>query len=168
MDNFVLIHRCKKTYLPYVLYSDLELLNIHQSCGHPSVSSISKLLIIASVDIKLYNGTNDSIQIISQACDIFKKYAGPPRRFELTIGTEDLRFRSSVQIYTMITTNRTVPHMVDAATNASASAFLRNQSAAEILSTIQAIWFFIYFGPPDNLWVYQGSSYISRGMRRNL
>lgn len=53
-----------------------------------------------------------------------------PRIFNRTFGSEELRFNSNVQEYTILLDNKPVLHLVDEANHFSAAAFLRNQITA--------------------------------------
>lgn len=167
-ENYFLTHRWVKSDMPFVLYTETQLRRIHRSFGHPSVRAMGNLLKRASDDNRLDNETRKAIQAISDDYKICLRTASPPRRFKLTLGTEDLRFNNVVQIGTMLIENRPVLHMVGEATHFFGAAFLRNQSTAEIWATNQRIWSLLYLGPPDFLTVDQGSAYVSVEMRRNL
>lgn len=60
--------------------------------------------------------------------------------------------------------NRPGIHIVDEPTHFSAAYFLRNQSETKICRSIQDILTITYLGPPDHVWVDQGTNYVSNKM----
>lgn len=112
--------------------------------------------------------TKAAIRAIAESCETCNTQANPPRRFKLSIGSEYFRFNHHVQIDTMFISGKPVLHLADEAMHFQATSFLHNQSAKEIWRTLQAIWSLTYLGPPDFLWVDQGSSYVSTEMMGNL
>lgn len=167
MENFFLIHRWQPQDLRYAFYKEQKLQTIHRSCGHPSVRYTGVLCKRASGGL-LSLESKDAIQNIEQECGLCMIHAAPPRRFKLTVASEDLRFTQSVQVDTMFLLGKPVLHMIDMTTHVCASRFLRSQIAKERWPSIQTIWSLAYVGPPDHLTVDQGSSYVSMEICSNL
>lgn len=167
LENYFLVYRWSIDDMTYVLYTEGELRRIHKTFGHPSIDTTLKILKRASGD-KLSKGTKAVIEGIVDGCKTCRLIASKPRRFKLTVGTNDLRFNHKVQIDTMFINGKPVLHMVDQATHFSAATFLKNQSSAEVWKAIQHLWNLVYLGPPDTIKVDQGSNYISRELRGEL
>lgn len=163
-DNFFLIHNWTPNDVPYSLYTEGELRKIHKVFGHPSVTAASGL-IKRALGGNLDTKTRRIIEIISDECHICKRNAQAPRRFKMTVGTDDLSFNHNIQVDTMFLNNRPVIHMVDLATHFCAAGFLKNQSAKEVWKSIQRLWNWVYLGPPDHITVDQGSNYTSKEFR---
>ena len=166
LENYFFKYNWSSTSIPYVLYTEKELRTIHRSFGHPSVSSTYKLLRRASGD-KLKGNIKGMLRRLSENCKICKTNAATPRRFKLTIGTDDLRFNNRIIVDTMFIEGRPVIHIVDECTHFTAASFLKSQSASEIWKSILMLWTHTYMGPPDFLAVDQGSAYISEEFKRN-
>lgn len=95
------------------------------------------------------------------------KNDSPPRRFKLTVGTEELRF-NQIQIETVFIDERPVLHMVHKGIHFSVASFLKSQTTQEIWRMLLQLWSLLYLGPPDFSVVDQGSNYTSKEMRENL
>lgn len=167
MENFFLIHRWDEEAVPHVLYTEQDLRRMHRGFGHPTIKSLERLLRSAEGG-NMSKQLKSSLRKISEDCKVCKTYAGKPRRFKLTVGTEGLRFNNRVLVDTMFIQSRPVMHMIDEATHFSAACFLRKQSTSEIWATIRRLWILSYMGPPDHLMVDQGTAYTSKEMRENL
>ena len=109
----------------------------------------------------------DELTKIGDDCNICRRNQTKPRRFKLTVGTEEFRFNHTVLIDTMYIDSKPVLHLVDESTHYVAACFLKSQSANDIWKAIMRLWILAYMGPPDYLYVDQGSSYISKEMRAN-
>lgn len=166
-ENFFLVHRWTSKDIPYVLYTEPDLRTIHRGFGNPSVKATENLLRRAASS-ELDKGTNDAMIKVHESCATCKKFSPKPRRFKLTLGTEEMRFNNRVYVDTMFIDNQPVIHLVDEATHFSAASFLRSQSASETWKAILRLWIHSYMGPPDFLAVDQGSAYASREFKSTL
>lgn len=164
MDNYFLVHRWTVKDLPYAFYTASELRNIKRVFGHPSVKATTNLIKRAKGK-RLSKDKRQMLQSISEACTVCKYEDKKPRRFKLTVGSEELRFNQHVQIDTIFLEGKPVIHMVDEATHLCAAEFLPTQSTASIWCSIQSMWCLKYIGPPDHIAVDQGSAYTSAEMR---
>ena len=133
--------------MPYVLYTEDELRKIHRGFGHPSVRSTYHLLRRASGE-DLDKKVKQQLDKISDDCKICLRNAATPRRFRLTVGTDELRFNHRVVVDTMFIQNKPIIHLVDESTHFTAACFLKNQTASEIWNCIRRIWILTYMGPP--------------------
>lgn len=130
--------------LPYVLYTEKQLKCLHRNFGHRSASALYRLLKRAD-----YIDTNENT---------LRKYASAPRRFKLTMGSDDLKFNHVVAVDMIFISKRPILHVVDEATHFMAARFLRNHSSTEVWNALLRCWSRIYLGPPDYLRVDQGSN----------
>lgn len=160
MENYFLIHRWQPSDMDYCLYTEAELRTLHRSFGHPSASALYNLLKRARSE-EMNSKVRKSIEEISDSCDICSKNSKRPRRFKLTVGTDDLRFNHTVAMDVMHIAGRALLHVVDEATHFNAALFLRNQSSQCIWKSFLKCWSRVYLGPPDYLHVDQGSNFIS-------
>lgn len=165
MENYFLIHRWSKGNMPFVLLTEVELRKIHSAFGHPSVAAMGNLLKRAGDDLS--SETQESIKRLTETFFPCKRNSKRPRRFKLSVGTEDLCFNHSVQVDTMFLEGKLVLHLVDEATHFTAAGFLPDQSTETVWRTIQRLWICTYLGPPDYLLIEQGSDYTSKKMREN-
>ena len=92
-------------------------------------------------------------------------YAGKPKRFKVTIETDDLKFNHVLAVDIMYINGKTIIHVVDEATHYQAALFLRRVNAEETWKAIMKCWFRVYLGPPDHLRVDQGSKFVSKQFR---
>lgn len=143
------------------MYTEHELRTVRRSFGHPSIRAAENLFKRAERDGCPDTETRNCISKIQADSKVCLETATPPSRFKLTIGMDELRFNKRVQVDTMFLENLPVLHLVDKSTPFTAESILKDQSAAEICRTMQRVWNFIHLGPPDILWVDQGSSYVS-------
>lgn len=80
------------------------------------------------------------------------------------IGTDNLRFNNYVPVYKMFLYYRPLPQLVDEDTQFQAADVLSNRSAGDVWRTIGYIWKDFFLGPPEHIYVDQGSNYTSREM----
>lgn len=163
-ENFFLIHRWKSADLPCALYTEADLRRIHSGFGHPSVKSTENILRRAATG-HLYKNVMSMMNKIHDSCTTCKKHSPKPRRFKLTLGTEEIRFNHRVFVDTMFITNIPVINLVAEGTHFSAVSLLRSQSAADTWKAILQLWLHTYLGPPDFLSVNEVSAYVSRYMK---
>lgn len=102
-----------------------------------------------------------AIKELTKAYKTCEYHASRPKRFRLTVGTEELRFNHIVAVDVMYINRRPILHVVDEATHYSSALFLPNASAKEIWRALRRCWIEIYLGPPDFLRIDQGSSFTS-------
>ncbi len=160
MENYFLIHRWGKGDIAYSLYTESELRKLHRVFGHPTVSALFKLLQQARGS-EIDKSVRETLEEISKSCITCAVNATKPRRFKLTVGTDDLRFNHIVAMDVMYLNGRPVLHVVDEATHFGAALFLKNQSTKSIWKAFLKCWTRIYLGPPDFLQVDQGTNFIS-------
>lgn len=161
LENYFLVHRWKTEDLSYSLYTETELRKLHRVFGHPSVSALSGLLKGARPE-QMTPTVREALEEITQECTTCATYASKPRRFKLTVGSNDLRFNHTVAIDVMYLSGKPVLHAVDEATHFNAAMFLRNQSSQEVWKTLLRCWTRLYLGPPDYLHVDQGTNFVSK------
>lgn len=116
LNNYFLVHNWQPNDMPFAYYTERELRTIHRTFGHPAVKTTEDLLRRAQgkeLDLE----TRGAIKKLGSSCAICNTHAPAPRRFKLTVGTNDLRFNHIVQVDTMFIENRPVLHMVDTATH---------------------------------------------------
>lgn len=164
LDNYFFIYRWSTRNVPYALYTENELRRIHRGFGHPSVRATRNLL-ARSNNGNLNPVLMNQVKKIKADCVTCRTNASAPRRFKLTLGSEEIQFNHRVVVDTMFIQSRPVLHLVDEGTHFTSAAFLKNQSTAEIWKTICRLWIHTYNGPPDFLAVDQGSAYISKEMK---
>ena len=153
LENYFYTYNWSSDSIPYVLYTEKELRTIHRSFGHPSVSSTYKLLKRASNE-PLAEDVKPNLRKLANECKICRVNAAIPRRFKLTVGSDELRFNNRIYVDTMFIEGRPVIHIVDESTHFSAAAFLRSQSTSDIWKAILSLWTHTYMGPPTSwLWI---------------
>ena len=161
MENFFLIHRWGRGDLAYSLYTETELKRLHRTFGHPTVEALINLLRRANPD-EMNAEARKSLQEITNSCTVCVQNASRPRRFKVTIGSDDLRFNHIIAVDVMYLSGRAILHIVDEATHYNAASFLRKMSSAETWKTIVRCWTAVYLGPPDFLRVDQGTNFVSK------
>ncbi len=165
-ENYFLIHKWKPSDVSFSLYTESHLKRLHRVFGHPSVQALHNLLKRADPS-NLSKDTKHTLMEISKQCEVCMKYASKPRRFKLTIGTEDLQFNHTIAVDVMHLAGKAVLHIVDEATHFSAAQFLRKQSTPEVWKALLRCWTRVYLGPPDFIRVDQGSNLISDEFKGN-
>lgn len=79
------------------MYTEKELRRLHRVFGHPSVKALKTLL--RKADPKsMKKSVIDAVKEITDACTICATRARRPRRFKLTVGTDDLRFNHIIAV----------------------------------------------------------------------
>ena len=161
MENYFLIHRWEPNEMSFVLYTEQELRKLHRTFGHPSVSAFMKVLRSARPD-EMTKEVKDWITDITRSCVTCQTYASKPKRFKITVGTDDLRFNHIVAVDIMYISKKPVLHVVDEATHFSAALFLTKVSSNHVWKAFLKCWSRVYMGPPDHMRVDQGSQFISK------
>lgn len=142
------------------LFSESELFQLHRSFGHPSVTALYKLLRRAR-----YNEVNEkirrSIKEIVKRCKVCEAYSSKPKRFKLTVGSEEARFNHMVAVDIMYINKDPVLHVIDEATHFMSACWLRKVSSKEVWNGLLRCWSNTYLGPPDFLRIDQGSQFVS-------
>lgn len=148
-------------WLPNVaMFTYDELKKLHRSFGHPTVSTLYNLLRRARKE-ECHKDVRDAIEQLTESCKVCSEHSSKPKRFKLSIGTEDGRFNSVVAVDIMYLGGKPVLHAVDETTHFAAASFLKNISATEVWKTFTRIWTHVYMGPPDYLRLDQGSQFTS-------
>lgn len=164
-ENYFLIHRCSPQDMSF--YTEPELKRLHRVFGHPSVTALGHLLRRADPENYSYNVKHARYDIMRE-CMTCVKHAAKPRRFKVTIGTDDLRFNHIIAVDIMYINEKPVIHVVDEATNYQAAMFLKRVTAEETWKAILRCWMRVYLGPPDHLRVDQGSQFVSKEFRDSV
>lgn len=99
-----------------VLYTDAELVKLHQSFGHASSSALYNFLKRAN-PTETTPDVRKAIEALTEKCFICAKYAQAPKRFKLTLGHENGHFNLIVSIDIMFIKANPVLHAVDEATH---------------------------------------------------
>lgn len=166
LENNLFVYRWTSDSIPYSLYSEHELRNIHRRFKYPSLNATHNLLKRANED-NLEADVKKMLDKITEHYKICKANDSAPRRIKLTIGTDDIQFNHSVIIETMFISSKHVLHLVDEGTHFTAAAFLKNHSSSDIWRSITRLWTHVYMVPPDFLSFDQGSAYISQEFKAN-
>lgn len=146
MENYFLIHKWTREDSCFSFYNKIELRTLHRKFRQPFMRALHMLLRRAnrpSFDLKI----TESLEKIKEHRKICNKLASSPRRFRLSVGSEELRFNHRVQLYTKFTEGRPVIDMVDKATHFCASSFLLNQPTKKVWETILNMWSLVYLSP---------------------
>lgn len=136
-----------------------ELRHIQRSCGDPNVRVIMEMLKPAkggTLPVEKCHG----LRKVERGCSVCVRYTHKPHHFQLTIVSRNLRFNHRVQVDTMILHEKSVAQMPQEATPFAPARFLKTQSLAKVLTSIQQMWSRTYMGPPDHVSVVQRTSYI--------
>lgn len=99
-ENLFLTHRCSRTDMQFICYTEEELRMIQTTFGHPYIQYMTSLLRRASEPDKLDTQTRKALEDIRKSWQIWRKNDCTPRRFKMTIGTDGIKFNSSIQVYT--------------------------------------------------------------------
>ena len=142
----------------YTFYTETELRKLHRSFGHPSAKALAELLKRARPTDPY---VHDELDAIIRECAVCAKNASIPRRFKLTVGTEDVRFNHIVAVDIVTIEGKQVLHCVDESTHFQAAAFLTNMKSETVWKALVRCWSNVYIGPPDHLRVDQGSNLVS-------
>lgn len=143
------------------LFSHAELLKLHRSFGHPSVSALHRVLKRARPE-EMSRDVREAIEKLTENCNTCAELAQKPKRFKLTVGAEESVFNSTVATDIMYISRRPVLHVVDEATHFAAAIFLRKVSSKEVWKAFLRCWTHVYLGPPDYLKIDQGSNFTSK------
>jgi len=100
----------------HALFTYGELTKLHRAFGHPSVSALNNVLRRAR-PAECSNTVKDAIEFLTDRCKVCSELASKPKRFKLTIGTEDARFNSVVAVDIMNLHGKPVLHAVNEATH---------------------------------------------------
>lgn len=89
--EYFLIHRWTADDIRFALYTKQELTTLHCIFGYPSVRALQMPQCRAN---KLSAGAQTAkvIKKIGDNCRVCKEVSSGPRRFKLTVGTQELRF----------------------------------------------------------------------------
>ncbi len=166
LKNYFLIHKWKRGDIGYSLYTEAELKKLHKSFGHPSVSALVNVLKRARPN-EMSSEVQKTISDIVKTCLTCSVHASRPKRFKLTVGTDDLRFNHIVAIDITYISNKPILHVVDEATHYNAALFLTKISSETVCRALLKCWSQIYLGPPDFLRVDQGSQFVSKEFTEN-
>lgn len=159
-ENYFLIHRWRSDDISYSMYTEKELRKLHRVFGHPSVRALTNLL--RRADPRAMNpSVVEAVKEITHACTICATHAKRPRRFKLTVGTDDLRFNHVIAVDIMFLRGRPTLHIVDEATHFNQAKFLTNHKSMTVWKAILRAWIRTYSGPPDFIRVDQGSNLVS-------
>ena len=163
LENDLLFHRW---YPDIVLYTTSELLKLHRSFGHPSISALSNVLKRARPE-EMNSNVQKEIEQLTERCRICSELEKKPKRFKLTLGNEDSRLNHCLAVDIMYIQKRPILHLVDEATHFQAACFMKNVSSKETWKAIMRCWCYVYMGPPDHLRIDQGSNFISKEFRQS-
>lgn len=158
VENDFLIYRWSPDS---ALFTYGELLKLHRSFGHPSVSALHNVLKRARPD-EYSPEIQKAIEHLTERCRVCTELGTKPRRFKLSIGAEDSRFNSSIAADIMYLVQKPALLVVDEATHFCAATFLRNISSKEVWKALSRCWINAYIGPPDFLRLDQGSQFTSK------
>lgn len=137
--NGFIVHNWNRDDAGSFFFTEDELPKLHRSFGHPTVTALTNLLKRARPS-EMTTDVRRALDEITEACKICAEHRTKPRRFRLTIGSDDFRFNHVVAIDVMYINNRPVLHIVDEATHYQAARFLRNMTSGEVWKTIHGAW----------------------------
>lgn len=163
-ENDFLKHKWSPKDTSYALYTERELRRLHRVFGHPTVTALGKLLRNANPN-EFTAEVRKSIEQITNMCNTCKRFSSKPRRFKVSVGSNDLRFNHIVAIDIMMLAGKHVLHAVDEATHYTAATFMRNNTAEETWKSLLRCWSRVYLGPPDYLRIDQGSNFVAKHFR---
>jgi len=143
------------------LFTYSELMKLHRSFGHPSVSALHRVLKRARPQ-ETSKKVRNAIQSLTERCETCIKLAQKPKRFKLTIGAEGSAFNSVIVADIMYLSKQPVLHVVDESTHFAAALFLRQVSSKHVWKALLRCWVHVYLGPPDYLKLDQGSNFTSK------
>ena len=161
MRNYFLIHKWEPCDVSHSLYSEQELRKLHRTFGHPSASALIKVLKAARPEQMTPEVRNNVMNIV-KSCVTCSTYASKPKRFKITVGTEDLCFNHIVAVDIMYISKKPVLHVVDEATHFCSALFLNKVSSSHVWKALLKCWSRVYLGPPDHLRIDQGSQFVSQ------
>lgn len=161
LENDFMVHNWKSEDVVNSLYSEKELRKLHRNFGHPSVSALTNLLKRANPD-HMDREVQDAIMRLTKACTTCATHASRPRRFKLTVGTNDLKFNHTLAVDIMTLNGKPLLHVVDEATHYTSAVFLNRQRASDTWKGLLRCWSRVYLGPPDFLRMDQGTNFIAK------
>ncbi len=141
-----------------ILYTTEELRKLHSSFGHPSARALSEVLKRARPDSP---NVRDELEHIVKDCFTCAKYSTKPRRFKLTIGTDEYRFNAIVASDNVYIDGNAILHCVDECTHFGSAAIVPSMRSEDVWKTLLKCWSLVYLGPPDFLRIDQGSNFVS-------
>ena len=121
---------CHRWCSDYALYTTSELLKLHRSFGHPSVTGLCNIVKRTRPD-EMKTSVRAAIADITKRCNTCAKLSSRPQRFRLSVGTDNLHFNSILVADVMYINQKPVLHVVDEATQFSAALYLRSISATD-------------------------------------
>lgn len=142
----------------HIHYTHDELRKLHIAFGHPSARALEAILRRARPNEP---GVRDEIEAIIKNCLTCARHSSVPRRFKLTVGTEEHRFNHIVAIDVVKIDGHNVLHCVDESTHFGAASILSSMKSEVVWKALIKCWSLVYLGPPDFLRVDQGSNFVS-------
>lgn len=121
-NNFLIQCWCSED-LKFSLCTKTSLQNFQIVLEHPSISALYNSLKRANPD-EYYSNIRKWTENKSNQCNICRKYGNKPRRLQVIIVTNDLKFNQIIAIDTMFTFGKPIIHIVEKATNFLASKFM--------------------------------------------
>lgn len=120
-ENDFLVQKWGPNDIAYSIYSCKELVRLHKTFGHPTVSEMGKLLKISNQDE--YDPTVRSELETICKCATCAKHSSKSRKFNFSKGTDGLRFNHIVEIGVMTLNGKSVFHAVVEAANFTSEVF---------------------------------------------
>ena len=143
----------------YSFYTEQELRKLHRAFGHPSAKRLAELLKRARPD---ENYVRKELEGIVKECGVCARHSQKPRRFKLTVGTDEYQYNHIVSIDVVDIEGRKILHVVDECTHFQAAAILVNMKTDTVWRTLLRYWSNVYLGPTDFLRVDQGYNLVSK------
>lgn len=161
LENDFLVCRCFSDEVRFT-YDDLK--KLHRSFGHPTVTALSNLMRRARPE-EISKEVPVAIRKLTEECKVCVEKGQIPKRFKLTMGSEQARFNHTVNVDIMYVkrSNASKPevHVVDESTHFASAKFLSNISSREVWKALMICWSHVYLGPPDYLRIDQESQFTS-------
>lgn len=152
MDNCFLIHQFSPNDKSYTYCTKSELRSLYRSFGQPFVRTLNSLLVMSS-ESTIDKKTIDALDKMKYVCKIFKRTTAASRRFNLTVGTAEIRSNHQVQVDTMFIHGHPILHVINEVARFCAVSFLRSQATKNSWNKLQRMWSLVYLGPQTISWL---------------
>ena len=124
--------------------------------ARPSAASLAKLLYNVGKE-EVAQDTMRTLQDLADCCDVFQRTQRAPKRFCVSVGSEDARINKRTYMDIMYIESRPVRHLVDEATHFLISSISSNVSIQSLWDAIVSCWSSVYTGLPNTIMTDQGS-----------
>lgn len=112
--------------------------------------------------MKINSEVRRKIEDTTKACKICAEHASRPRRFKVTVRSDELLSNHITAVDVVYIRNRPVTHVVGEAIHFAAAEYLQSMSPKDTWKAFLKRWSRAYLGPSEFLRVNQGSNFVSR------